>query len=77
MKSKPEMIRTEQAAVKADEIPESVVCELSASLLPAINAYFQRPGIKEEFEQWKVEYELRKKRRIQNRNAKCDKQYIE
>lgn len=69
MKSKPEMTRTEQAAVKADEIPESVVCELSASLLPAINAYFQRPGVKEEFELWKAEYDLRKKLRNQNKNT--------
>lgn len=69
MKSKPEMIRTEQAKIKADEIPESVICELSASLLPIINAYFQRPGVKEEFEQWEAEYDLRKKQRNQNKNT--------
>lgn len=63
MKSNPIMARKESAIVQVSEIPENVVCELSASLVPIINAYFQRPEVQEEFERWKVDYDQRKTQR--------------
>lgn len=62
MKSNPTMIRTEKAEIQLGKIPESVVCELSAALIPAVNTYFKQPGIKAEFETWKAKRQDRMKR---------------
>ena len=63
-----EMTRTEKAKIQAEKIPTSVICDFSASLIPAINAYFEQPGVKEEYESWLTEYRKRLHRKEVNHN---------
>ena len=55
------IIATNASEIQADLIPESEIEGIARAVLDVADKIMSRPGVRKDYEKWKLEYDKRKK----------------